>query len=1639
MPIDLTGISNVNEFYSHHYLDALFEGDIRDLLSRWDAAEADGGRPAPYKALARCGVEYFKAKARAEQTVSAGDRFAETHPVNVALAEALGYAYTSGAFEFVENDAVVPVLASLKRDGAPYLWIAEAPFPSTDPDADTGTLEQCLLPCQKPASAAGYALAPGDWEDLAGAVFRRDAPPRWLLLLAGSEAYLAERHKWGQGKYLLFDLDEIFGRKSADALRAAAALLSRDALCPDDGTVLHDTLDENSHKHAFSVSEDLKYGIRRAVELLGNEYVWYQRNVAKQALYGDDDLARKLTEEGLMYLYRLLFLFFAEARGGELDVAPMKSDEYRLGYSLEALRDLEQVPLTTEAARNGYFFDESLRKLFRLINTGHDPRQLVLTPLADGREVILDFGMASPEQGDLAALDGTGFAGSPPQQADFGQGEAGAVDRSDRSDQSDRSDPPENAVFLDHGFTIAGLDSPLFDLKRTPLLSSVKFRNSVLQEVVQLLSLSREGGRGPRGRCRDRGRISYAQLGINQLGAVYEGLLSYSGFFAKQRLYEVKPAGAAATDETQQSWFVPEADIGQYAEAEFVMEEVEDGPPGAMRRKVYEKGAFIFRLAGRNRESSASYYTPECLTQCVVKYSLKELLQDKAADELLGLRICEPAMGSAAFINEAVNQIADAYLEKKQRELGEQVPPADYPYERQRVKAYLAEHNCHGVDLNPVAVELARTSLWLNTIHRGAKCPWFGLRLATGNSLIGCRRQVFRAPDLRAKSAKSNWLAKTPEPVALGPEWQARPKDSVYHFLAPDAGMAAFDKDKVIKELAPDAVKQVKDWRTAFCAPHDQYDTDRLVGLSDAIDALWQQVIRERRGAVKKTAKPPRVWGQPGGPLNPLHYAEQDRVAAELERPYTAYRRLKLIMDYWCALWFWPLEQAALLPTRDTFLMDIEMILKGTATGDAPGNLLLGLDPAEELSPEHKRFVQQFGRVNVDTLCTDVPRLAVVADVARERRFLHWELRFAEVFADHGGFDLILGNPPWIKIEWNEGGILSEFQPLLALRKLSASDIARERRKHLATDKRLNDYCGEFTGQTGTKAFLNAVQNYPLLLKIQTNLYKCFITRAWELGAPGGVAGFLHPEGVYDDPKGGALREALYQRLRGHYQFINELQLFAEVHHLTKYSVNVYRTAGGSAPGFEQAANLFHPLTLDRSLTHDGQGAVPGYKDEENHWDLRPHKHRVLHINRDRLALLAKLYDEPGTPPLQARLPVVHSEEIVSVLEKFAEQPRRLGDLEGEYFSTVMFDETYAQRDGTIRRETRYPRDAGEWILSGPHFFVGTPFNKTPNEGCSSNLDYSRIDLTAIPPDYLPRTNYVPACSPEEYLRRTPKWNGRPVTEFYRHVHREMVGPTAERTLIASIISPMVGHVNTVFCLVFNDIKHLLLYNSLTDSIVFDFFMKTTGMGHINANLAAILPMPKIGTKLFELLSDHLLRLACLTTNYSSLWNAMNPTPWTPDCALRTDFERRRALVELDALAALALGLTEEELVTIYRVQFAVLQQYERENRYDRLGRLVPGAVLKLAERADIDIRQPLNVHAFRGDASLVGEADTPELGLTGGIKWEDPKMEPRMERIYPPPYLKNDREAEMRAAYRKFKAMATTEITEHTEKEREG
>jgi type I restriction-modification system DNA methylase subunit len=241
-------------------------------------------------------------------------------------------------------------------------------------------------------------------------------------------------------------------------------------------------------------------------------------------------------------------------------------------------------------------------------------------------------------------------------------------------------------------------------------------------------------------RGKRKGRVSYQLLSINQLGEVYEALLSYRGFFADEELYEVQPdpdakkgravsireegeedegeedqvveegagQGGGTKDVMESAWFVPASRIGEYKPSEWVYD---TNDAGEKQARKYAKGTFIYRLAGRDREKSASYYTPQVLTRCLVKYALKELLVGKKADDILKLTICEPAMGSAAFLNEAVNQLAEAYLERKQDELKKRIPHDQYAFELQKTRMFIADRNVFGVDLNPVATELAEVSL----------------------------------------------------------------------------------------------------------------------------------------------------------------------------------------------------------------------------------------------------------------------------------------------------------------------------------------------------------------------------------------------------------------------------------------------------------------------------------------------------------------------------------------------------------------------------------------------------------------------------------------------------------------------------------------------------------------------------------------------------------------------------------------------------------------------------------------------------------------------------------------------------------------------------------------------------------------
>lgn len=206
-------------------------------------------------------------------------------------------------------------------------------------------------------------------------------PKDWLLL---------DRFKCPNSHTLRFEWSEILDRKEPLTLQATAALLHHDSLAPGSGASLLESLDENAYKHAFGVSEDLKYAIREAIEVLGNEAMRQLRQQAVEAKRGffsgkDQPDAEQLSLECLRLVYRLLFIFYIEGRP-ELGYVPIRTSAvYLKGYRLESLRDLELTPLHTPQARDGLYFDHTLRWMFTLVATGCGPATQQLLSAADVR------------------------------------------------------------------------------------------------------------------------------------------------------------------------------------------------------------------------------------------------------------------------------------------------------------------------------------------------------------------------------------------------------------------------------------------------------------------------------------------------------------------------------------------------------------------------------------------------------------------------------------------------------------------------------------------------------------------------------------------------------------------------------------------------------------------------------------------------------------------------------------------------------------------------------------------------------------------------------------------------------------------------------------------------------------------------------------------------------------------------------------------------------------------------------------------------------------------------------------------------------------------------------------------------------
>ncbi len=1551
-------IQNVGDYFPSGY----FSDDFLEKVQKCAGVSADELKQlnAPFVALQKQYDEYKNFIVHRHPRTE--DAINRTHIFNTSLLRILGYNPDNAYAEMlVVNDdtepvEVIPVRHILRQGSQTKMLVMEMQnLVSVDEKEPAGLFDQHYesepdRDTRQQKYYAGqwrfvfqldrkrYKISPAIINEAITTIFLlpEERRPHFILMMAGNVVFLFDKDKWAKGAYLEFSLDELFTLARNPAYRNYYALFhmlcAKQTLAADGEQVLMDSIIEESYKNAYEVTKDLKEGVILAVETLANEalYWWKQQGTLPVVDYTDDRFEQEVKDDCLTIIYRLLFLFYAESRS-ELEILPLNDKVYSRGYSLESLRDLEMVRLNSDESRGGYFFDESIHHLFSLLADGHN--------------------------------------------ANRGQGRS---------------------------FRVRPIDSPLFADKNLHHLATVKIRNVKWQEIIRALSLSKK-----KNYC---GRISYANLGVNQLGSVYESLLAFRGFYAEEDYIEVHKMDSPEDG----TFLVPYSRMGDFDIRE-VLCDPETGSP-----QILPMGTFVYRLNGRDRQKSASYYTPEVLTRSTVKYTLKSIIDEVAAGsrpatELLELKILEPAMGAAAFQNEVINQVAEAYLTYQQRQLHEKgrqncrISPDRYRDELQKVKAYIATHNVYGVDLNPTAIELGKLSLWLNVIHKDMETPFFANRLTVGNAVIGAWLKVYSRDEVygiktttgKQRLLPNKWWEKSPHKVKFFSNRVNRSVNEVYHFLLPDAGMLGVrnisEQKRDNKQADARMATIMKDWTATI----GDMEFKTLQRLSAKIDVLLKEYFTDQLSIDKYTNNRREIWdGTDHADSASLFraeeqaetYAQKQRLFDTRYRRDNAYRKLKLAMDYWCALWFWEYKDADALPTRQEYWADLEALLDvDNALLDRRTRAALeraGSDMACEPTSDYgtQRMTEEESEIVTRTqeeLLTvqrgaatlfaeeDPLRLQIADRLAKRYRFFHPMLEFIEVFWLRDGFDIICGNPPWIKMEFNEQGIISEKYPEVAIRKVSAPDVRQTLSLFMENPALKSLYLSEQSEQACSTAFMNAYCNYPLLVGQQTNLYKCVLENCMDLASEDkGYIGILCPEGIYDDPKGQPLRRELYKRLRYHFQYQNELRLFAEVDHHTTYGDQLLGPRRSSSPRFASLSNLFHPSTVDACFAHDGHGTCGGIKDENGNWNIKAHRDRIVEITDKELQVLSDTFED-GTTGDCARLVSLHNKEIIHTLAALKKFPSHVSD-----FHSIISEGLHETNDvdrGIMIRNTSFPNwDNYEMIYSGPHFHVANPYYKTPRKECILNSDYDNIDFTEIGEDYVPRSNYQPVMPLAEYKKlfkgfacgqnadgetRYEDW-----LDYYKVGFRNMISVEGERSLICAILPRKTAHIHGVRSISFLDRTNTVDMAALCASIVMDFYIKTIGASNLMPSRMQSFPLG-IPKKYQSAMYSRTLLLNCLTSHYADLWSscwrddyaaetwskadarlkpfaALQPD-WAWETPLRNYYERRQALVEIDVLAAMALGLSLKDLEMIYTIQFPVLQQNETDTWYDARGNIV--------------------------------------------------------------------------------------------------
>jgi hypothetical protein len=828
-------------------------------------------------------------------------------------------------------------------------------------------------------------------------------------------------------------------------------------------------------------------------------------------------------------------------------------------------------------------------------------------------------------------------------------------DRSVKRSAHDRfSDLWDSAKVVLHGLAAGesrlGLPAlaGIFARNQCPALDAARLENRALLLALFKLAWLREDGA--------LARVNWRDMGPEELGSVYESLLE----LVPQANVERRQFSFATGDETK----------------------------------------------GNARKTTGSYYTPDSLVQVLLDSALEPVIADtiaknpgKALEALLGLSIVDPACGSGHFLLAAARRLAAhvARLQANGTPSG-----AEYRHALRQVVGKCI----YGVDLNPMAVELCKVSLWMEAVEPGLPLTFLNSHIQHGNALLGT----------------------TPELMAKG---------------IPDAAWEPIEgDDRKVASALKKRNKQEASGQRSF-------------------DTLWTSPADNGAQAVTKA-------------VNELEVAP-DADAAELAQKEARwegiltsqeYRRQKFAADAWCAAFVWPKQ----------------------------------MGPVSEVAPTNELWRQlRDGQGRPPELTQ-----RTVEELAQQYRFFHWHLQYPQVFG-RGGFDVVLGNPPWERIKVQEHEFFASRSPEIARAPNSATRKQQIAKLAVEDPHLWREWCEAIRRAEGESQLIRHSERYPLCGKGDVNTYALFAEHNRSLLAFKGRAGFIVPTGIATDDTTKAYFQALVngECLVCLFDFQSGGELFGEVGHARfKFCLLTI----GASKSFLVAFGL--------RVTHE-------LKDRGRLFELTPNDIALINPNTRTCPVFRTQTDANLTKAIYRRIPILirETETRGHPENPWGIQLARMFDMsnDAQLFMTrkQLLDLGWSLSGNVFRRasERMLPLYEGRLAHQFNHRHALEPEGELVDATDTQLRDPSFL----VEPQY-----WVPEAAAEEMLNRRKSACSTGLLGF-----RRVARPGDERTVIAAILPwrpASYGFIMTIG----PGAKDLVLLCGIYNSFAFDFLARSS-------------------------------------------------------------------------------------------------------------------------------------------------------------------------------------------------------------------